>query len=77
MDEWGLYSPVAPGGVDTPGAAVQLTIDGWLAVAAAPDESPKIGDVTLRPGWRRIEIRVASPYGAPRRVSVGENSWPR
>jgi hypothetical protein len=58
--------------VDAPKASAELTVDAWPAVTVAPLDGPRTASVTLRPGWRRLQIHFSSPYGAPRIFSAGE-----
>ncbi|MBY0493531.1 MAG: glycosyltransferase family 39 protein [Cyanobacteria bacterium] len=47
--------------VDAPGATGEVFVDG----------EKQIGQLTLSPGWHRLDVSLSSPYGAPRRFSAG------
>ncbi len=55
-----------PGGagevyVDAPGATGEVFVDG----------EKQTGQLSLTPGWHRLDVTLSSPYGAPRRFSAG------
>lgn len=47
--------------VDAPGATGEVFVDGEMVA----------GNVSLTPGWHRLDVALSSPYGAPRRFSAG------
>jgi hypothetical protein len=47
--------------VDAPGATGEVFVDG----------AKRTGQLSLAPGWHRLDVSLSSPYGAPRRFSAG------
>jgi hypothetical protein len=55
-----------------PEATAEAFVDGLPVVRLAlADGSPMVGDVTLTPGWHRLDVAFSSPYDTPRRFSAG------
>ncbi len=54
-----------------PGAAARLEIDGFPLLQLDPAESTKFTRVRLRPGSRRLVVKLSGTYGAPRRLEAG------
>ncbi len=58
--------------VHAPGSNAELSIDGRSTIVLSPEDSSPIAiDVTLTPGWHRLDITFSSPYGGPRVFSAG------
>jgi hypothetical protein len=58
--------------VDAPEASGQIFIDGEAAVAiAAGAGSPAVREITLTPGWHRLDVTFSSPYASGRSFSAG------
>lgn len=58
--------------LDAPSASGQIFIDGEEAVAVAPGGgSPAVREMSLTPGWHRIDVTFSSPYAGGRAFSSG------
>ena len=58
--------------LDAREAPAELVVDARRVIAATAIQGLTTATVTLTPGWHRLDIRYSSPYGSPRRFSVGE-----
>lgn len=58
--------------LDAPSAAAQVTLDGASVLSVTPLDAPRTAIVKPSKGWHELHLRFTSPYGSPRRVSVGE-----
>ncbi len=58
--------------IDAPAASAEIFIDGEEALAiAAGVGSPAVRELTLTPGWHRLDVTFSSPYAAGRSFSSG------
>ncbi len=57
--------------LEAPGAAAQLFVNGHLIAEVTPQSGPVTASTSLNGAWQRVHVNLLSPYGAPRRFSVG------
>lgn len=57
--------------LDAPQATAELSVDGVKLLSVAPGDGLASSPVTLPGGWHRLDVRLSSPYGAPRQVAAG------
>lgn len=58
--------------IDAPAASGQIFIDGEEAIAVgAAGGSPAVREVSLTPGWHRLDVTFSSPYASGRAFSSG------
>ena len=58
--------------LDAPAAAGEIHLDGAPVMAVGVSGgSPVIHELTLTPGWHRLDVTFSSPYGSPRVFSSG------
>ena len=58
--------------VDAPGSTSELHVDGQPMIALGPaGGSPIVQELALTPGWHRLDVTYASPYGGPRTFAAG------
>jgi hypothetical protein len=58
--------------LDAPQSTAQVFVDGGNVVSVSPETGAGSKDTFLTAGWHRLDVVFSSPYGAPRRFSVGE-----